>query len=246
MKENLVAEIHRIGAMRYPNEACGFVIALDNGQSVAIEARNDAIYPKTEFLINVDEYQRAEDMGEITGVWHTHTNGNTEPTEADLASCEATGVTWYMCCVTKAGETFSYSDMRVFGPTGYEQDYIGRPYVFGVFDCWTLCRDYYRREFGIELKDYPRIQNYWLKGHDFFGEKWPEVGLVDVHGQELQVGDILFFQTDGSGKPSHSAIYIGDETILHHCEGHLSGRSMYGGYWLKHTVKHLRHKNHVS
>ncbi|WP_255344084.1 NlpC/P60 family protein, partial [Acinetobacter baumannii] len=41
-------------------------------------------------------------------------------------------------------------------PTGYEAPYEGRPYVYGSFDCWTLCRDFYLREFGIELRDYPR------------------------------------------------------------------------------------------
>lgn len=246
MNNDLLSEMHRIGALRYPNEACGFIIKVGKNKSALIESRNDAVNPKAEFLIGHDEYSRAEDQGEIIGIWHTHTNGNIEPSEADLASCEATGVTWYMCCVGKSDDSFNYSSLRTFNPKGYEQDYVGRPYVFGIFDCWTLCRDFYRREFGIHLRDYPRIQDFWKNGHDFFGEKWEEVGLVSVAGQDFEFGDILFFQTDNTGKPNHSAIYVGSETILHHCTDRLSRRDAYGGYWLKHTVKHLRHKDNVS
>ena len=248
MTNDLLEEMHRIGALRFPNEACGFVVKTQKDKSALIESRNDSPYPNSEFLINPDEYLRAEELGEIIGVWHTHTNGNIEPSDADLASCEATGVTWYMCNVSKKPDgSFGYSPLRVFSPHGYQKEYVGRPYVFGVFDCWTLCRDYYKREFGIELNDYPRIEDYWLKPDlNFFATKWEETGLVDASGQDFQRGDILFFQTDNSGNPNHSAIYIGDGLILHHCYARLSRREMYGGYWLKHTVKHLRHKNNVS
>lgn len=245
MSKDIFEQIRKIGAERYPHEACGFILSVKN-KSVLIEARNDAIHPKSEFLINPDEYDRAEAKGEIIGVWHTHTNGNDKPSEADLAGCEATGVTWYLCSITKEGDEFQYSDLITFDPSGYEQDYIGRPYVYGVFDCWSLCRDFYRREFGIKLNDYPRIKDYWLRGKPFFDDNWSiHPGLVSVDGQEPQRGDILLFQTDRSGKINHAGIYNGNGEFLHHCAGRLSRRDIYGGYWLKHTVKHLRHESNV-
>ncbi len=46
---------------------------------------------------------------------------------------------------------FHFSEMNVIYPCGFEMPYLGRPYVFGVFDCWMLCRDYLKREFDVEL-----------------------------------------------------------------------------------------------
>ena len=245
MKQNIENEIRKIGALRYPNEACGFVVQVSEREIQVIEARNDSPEPQHMFLINPDQYLMAEDMGQIVGVWHTHTNGNTKPSQADLAGCEASNLTWYLCCVGKGtNDTFVYSPMVVFEPNGYEQDYLGRPYVFGTFDCWTLCRDFYRREFGIELKDYPRENDFWKKeDHNYFATKWQEVGLVEVQDGTYRHGDILFLQTDNSGGPNHSGIFLEGGQFMHHCVNRLSRRDTYGGYWLKHTVKHLRHKD---
>ena len=34
--------------------------------------------------------------------------------------------------------------------------YLGRPWVWGVTDCWSLVRDWYKEEKNIELKDWDR------------------------------------------------------------------------------------------
>lgn len=250
INKTLIKKIKSIGEARFPNEACGFVVSTGaNKKATIVECRNDALYPKTQFIINSDEYLRVSEMGEIIGIWHTHTNGNTKPSESDLYGCEATNLPWYLISVEQAEDGFKHSDLISFTPNGYEAPYVGRPYVFGSFDCWTLCKDFYKREFGIQLKDYPRIENFWTKDEsNYFITKTDECDLIDVTGQPIQYGDIVFIQTDSSGNPSHSAIYVGDEQILHHCIGRLSKHDMYvhGSYWLKHTVKQVRHKNNVS
>lgn len=244
INKNLVKKIQKIGIERFPNEACGFIIT-KAGKNNLIECRNDALYPETQFLINPDEYLKVSELGEIIGVWHTHTNGNIEPSESDLYGCEATNLPWYLVSITKTEDAVHCSDIISFTPHGYEAPYVGRPYVYGSFDCWTLCKDFYKREFNIELKDYPRIENFWINSEtNYFINKFEECGLKDVSNLPIQYGDIVFIQTDNSGNPSHSAIYVGEEKILHHCINRLSKHDsyMYGSYWLKHTVKRVRHE----
>lgn len=228
---------------RYPNEACGFVIAKGK-KTFAIEAKNEAPYPHNTFLINPEQYSEAEEMGEIVAVWHTHVDEPPIASEADLAGCEASELTWLIMSVYKRTDGFETTSITTISPTGYEQDFVGRPYIFGTFDCWSLVVDYLKRNHGITLSNhYPRLQEFWLNDQtNFFDNCFQNEKLVEVKG-ELQDGDILMFQTDPSGNANHTAVYIGDGKILHHIVGRLSSIDIYGGYWEKHTIRHLRHES---
>ena len=41
------------------------------------------------------------------------------------------------------------------------ENYCGRKFRFGVTDCYTMVRDFYKREFGIELRNYARYDKFW-------------------------------------------------------------------------------------
>jgi cell wall-associated NlpC family hydrolase len=41
--------------------------------------------------------------------------------------------------------------------------------------------------------------------------------------------------------PNHASVYLGDGLILHHLQGRLSSRDVYGGYWQKVSTHALRH-----
>lgn len=242
---DLMTFIQAEGARQYPNEACGLVVRVGK-KSVPVACKNVAENPQQHFVMDVRDYAAASDMGEIIGIWHTHVELPPVPSDADKMGCESWEMPWYIVSVYKAEGGYSFSEMTVTKPSGFELDYIERPYAFGVLDCWTLVKDYYRREFGIRLNnDYPRVAEFWKNGYDIFGnsENWEREGLVELIGEEPRTGDLFLIQTDNTGKPNHIAIYLGDEVILHHCHGRLSRRDIYGGYWQKHTVHHLRHKS---
>jgi len=76
----------------------------------------------------------------------------------------------------------------------------------------------------------------------------PEPSQADrvACADELKVGDCFLMQV-ASPVPNHAAIYLGDGLILHHLQGRLSSRDVYGGYWQKVTTHILRHgHNHSS
>jgi cell wall-associated NlpC family hydrolase len=60
--------------------------------------------------------------------------------------------------------------------------------------------------------------------------------------EELQYGDAILMQL-ASPLPNHAAVYLGDQLILHHLQGRLSSRDLYGGYYLKSTARVLRHES---
>ncbi len=239
-------------AKNYPNEACGFVVSGAGGKYLFVEARNTSEDPQERFVMHPDDVMAAEDKGDVVAVWHSHTDQPATPSEADLAGCEASQLPWIITAIYKNYDDsidvdFVFSSPVVFHPTGFEMPYTGRIYAFGVFDCWTLCRDYLGREFGISLNLHEkfRIPN-WSEGDvDILGDNFAGEGLVRLaNGEEPQKGDIFFMQY---GKmPDHCAVYIGDDQILHHHKDRLSCRAVFGGMYKKHVTHHLRHRNLLS
>lgn len=244
MNVTLLETMRAEGALRYPEEACGLVVALENGKSVAVPCANISTVPKLHFQISPVDYVATAKLGKVIGVWHTHCEISPSPSDADKASCEMLGMPWYILSVFKneVGE-FAFSEMTITAPSGFEMPYLGRPYVSGVFDCYSILLDYYKREYGIRMNDYPRIKEDGSSGIAYFTEKYEDEGFVRLIGQEPKPGDVFFIQMADRIRPDHLAVYLGDEMILHHNTGRLSKRDLYGGYWVKHTVGHFRHKS---
>ena len=95
-------------------------------------------------------------------------------------------------------------------------------------------------EFGLELRNYPRRDKWWEHGENLYLENFEKEGFRRIPIAELQRGDALLMQLV-SPVPNHAAIYLGDQQILHHVQGRLSSRDVYGGYYLKNTACALRH-----
>lgn len=241
MDKALLEVIHAEAAKRYPNEACGLIVK--NGKKpLALACNNLAALPRERFMIDPLQQSEIADHYEIIGIWHTHVEQSSEPSEADRSGCEMTELPWHIVAIHRAPEGFQFSTPVTFEPCGYEAPYLERQYVYGIYDCYSLIQDYYKREFGIALGNYPHVEGFWRKGYNFFQDNFGKEGFVEMPPEtELQIGDMLLLQV-GSAVPNHSALYIGDELIMHHCEGRLSRRDIYGGYWQKHTTAILRHK----
>lgn len=245
LSKDIVKLMKETSALRYPNEACGFILS-KNGKSFAIEVENESPEKETQFLINPHSYVEAMKLGDIIGVWHSHVDEPPTPSQADIAGCNVSGLQWFIVAIDKLEDVdkFEFSEIVTLNPNQEEiAPIVGRPYVFGVFDCWSLVVDYMQLEFNIKLnRNYPRIEEFWLKDQPLLSKHYQDENLV-IANDELRVGDILTFQTDNSGEANHVGVYVGDNKILHHVFGRLSKHDIYGGYWEKHTVLHLRHKD---
>lgn len=242
MDKKILNVIKEEAALRYPNEACG-VIVKDGKKARAIPCRNVSKEPRTRFLIDPEQHSQIADKAEILSIWHTHVNCYPRPSDIDKAGCELHGIPWHIVSIYKTDAGFEFSEPTTIEPCGYEAPYLERPYVYGIYDCYSLVRDFYKREFGIVLGDYGRVEEFWKKGYNAFMDNYEKEGFVVVpFDAGAQRGDLMIIQIDGD-IPNHIVIYEGDEVILHHCEGRLSTRHIYGGFWAKHTIAHIRHKD---
>lgn len=231
------------GIKRFPEESCG-VIAKVGRKSVPFVCRNVSAYPEENFLIDPKDYADVSEKHEIIGIWHTHTNKTNQASQADRVGCENTELPWLILNINRNGRKYQFSEVNVITPSGFMLPYLGRPYVFGVLDCFTLMRDYYRREFGIILPDTFRTEEWWKKGLDTMDDYWKDHDFVDVTGDDPKRGDCFLMQMEAD-VPNHVGIYIGDEMMLHHLYGRLSTRDIYGGYYYKHTRRMIRHRENL-
>ena len=218
----------------FPRESCG-LIAVVKGRKRYFPCRNMAETPDEHFVLDPADYAAVEDKGEIVAVIHSHPATNHAPSQADRVACEKSGLPWHIINPQTLG--WGYCE-----PEGFELPYVGREFVFGLVDCYTLCRDWYNREFGLNLRDYDRRDQFWLRGENLYLDNFASEGFYPIPIEQLQYGDAILMQLE-SPLPNHAAIYLGDQQILHHVQKRLSSRDIYGGYYLKSTAKALRHES---
>ena len=70
--------------------------------------------------------------------------------------------------------------------------YVGRPFVHGDTDCYGLIRDFYKDQFGIELTNYARTDNWWNEGQNLYVDNFKNEGFYLLDDMEdSQFGDIF-------------------------------------------------------
>jgi cell wall-associated NlpC family hydrolase len=164
-------------------------------------------------------------------VVHSHPYLPALPSQADLVSCEATGLEWHIVSVPNGA-------WHSFRPSGYVAPLVGRVFSHGVLDCYAVIRDWWQQERGVTLPDFERSDGWWGRGENLYLDNFRRAGFEPC--EDLHVGAGLLMQI-GSPVPNHAAVYLGDDTILHHVQGRLSSRDIWGGYWRKNTTHILRY-----
>lgn len=228
--DTVIQDIIEYSKTTYPHESCGVVIVF-KGRLKFIPCKN--LLSGDVFCIDPSDYSRAEDMGEIVAIAHSHTNGSAEPSMADIVACDRSKLPWIIVSIPEGKHTITE-------PKDFNIPLVGRQFYHGVLDCYSLIRDYYQQELSIELNDYLREPEWWHTDQDLYVNNFAKEGFVPV--DELKKHDVILMQ-NGSDKINHGAVYLGDCIILHHSTNRLSSRDVYGGYWRKNTRRILRHRS---
>lgn len=218
-----------------PREACGLLLVTD-GMKQYKSCRNLAREPQDFFILDPDDYADAEDTGEILAIIHSHPHTPAQPSDADRLACEKSGLPWHIVNPV----TGEWGGCQ---PCGYKAPLLGRQWVWGAADCWTLVRDWYAETWGLTLPDWKRPKDLTaFNASPMFEDCWVDAGFKEVDFLTMQVGDALLMAVE-SAQPNHVGVYVGDQMLLHHAIGRLSSRDVYGRYYQAKTQRVLRHRS---
>lgn len=99
--------------------------------------------------------------------------------------------------------------------SAWAEEYVGRPFVDGEWDCWRLVVEVYRERRGVELPDYGPTSALDLRevAKRVAGERprWREV-------RPAEDGDVALMtaRVDGAGRlPVHVGVVVGFSRLLH-------------------------------
>ena len=203
-------------------ECCALLI-IEGGKEKIIICKNISEYNHHQFVIDPVDYAAAEDRGQVVGVVHSHPNGTASPSEADRVACEQTKVPWHIFGL-KLGDWVSIT------PSGYRAPLVGRQWSHGILDCYSLVRDYYAIHLGLEIPDYDRKFEWWLKGEDLYEKNFREAGFFEIDPKDIKKHDGIMMQVN-SPVINHAGVYLGNQRFIHHLYGRLSGLSDTGAFY---------------
>ena len=220
-----------------PYECCGLIVRRGKHQE-PLSCRNVSENPLHNFVMHPRDVVRAEELGKVLMSYHSHVEEGPQPSVEDKVNAEKNRLP--MLIVSWPADSW-----ELYTPCGFTLPLEGRPFVYGVVDCFTLLQDYYREKLGIELPDVPYHGKWWKEGGNLFIEHFAKNGFVEVHDGPRE-HDVLLMQNDTEPVVNHCAIYLGDGMMLHHAPGQLSGVHPYvadrGQYALatRHIIRHRR------
>lgn len=237
-------DAHRAHAAEdWPNEACGLV----NAEGNYVRCVNRAANPLEDFEMSEKDYLAAGPKGPLA-VLHSHTsipeeNGAVRaplacPTEPDMVSQMETAIPWgiTLCSEDSCSDPFWFGDQVPRAPL------LGRPFRSGVWDCWSLIRDWYAVVANINLPDFPRSPNWWESGGDMY-MRFEEANFARVERGAVGAlpGDVFLCSVNAPVR-NHGGVYIGDGLLAHHLQGLLSGRAP-AAQWRAKMDFLVRHKD---
>ena len=216
-----------------PKESVGLLLNI-KGKQKYFPCENLAITSHQEFILNPEDYVKADNLGDIIAIIHSHPVTPPTPSQADRISCEHSKLPWHI--VNPKTEEWGKCI-----PVGYVPELLGRRWVWGITDCWSLVVDWYKQERKITLKDYPRTMTpQEFLENPLFEDYAERTGFRELRYDEtLQKGDVLLMSILHPTL-NHVGIFLGD-MVLHHLAARLSCREPYSEWLLKCTGKRYRY-----
>lgn len=240
LNNNIKEKIRNHALSKPKEEVCGFICFNKISLEKEIFCCNNSNGSRNNaFTINPLDYVRASRSGEILAVYHSHVNDNLNFSLSDKINSNSHEVPFILYNVRQ-------NIFNEYFPNDYEFSYIGREFEYGKFDCFSLVKDYYKKELGINIIDNytNRNDNWYEKKSNSFLEGWKNDNSDFNIVEKPKKHDVLFLKYFKTAVfPHHMGIYLGEDMFLHHPRNKYSLIEKYSDTYKRKTFSILRHKS---
>jgi len=223
------AKIRECAEAAHPVEACGFI--LNNGD--VVECTNTS---KEENTFTISAEETALYLDDAAASWHSHIDYGTV-SFADINASKALNLPYaiFNCAGT---EHFYFDPNQSAG-------LLGRPWLYGGYDCYSAVRDWYSQEMGVAMGDYERLyEGEWVqRGFTHFEDNFAAEGFVRIPPSvPLERGDVFLMKIKNDDACNHVAVLEDPEAnqIYQHLVGRKSEVMSYSGYFRDNTAMVVR------
>lgn len=120
---------------------------------------------------------------------------------------------------------------------------LHKKFQLGVQDCFTMCRNFYKDNFSIDMPDIARPNNWEADNLDLINKFYHLTGFKKLDLEENwppRPGDVLV-TTIGGSTPNHLVICLDSNLIMHHQYMTMSRKELMRPVWKRFTSFILRH-----
>lgn len=221
------AKAHAVSC--WPKESCGLIVG-----GLYVECENVSLDPENSFVMKASCIVDAGSA--LQAVIHSHPRGGRSPTAMDMRAQLDTGCIFGIipCSQYEAAEPVYWGDFIL------DQPLIGREFIHGVLDCYSLIRSYFWQTKGLKLPDVARDTEWWDDGENLYLDMFQSLGFRVIDKKDVVVGD-GFIGRVRSPVPNHGGIILERGLALHHLDGRLSRREPILR-WEKFVTHYLRYE----
>lgn len=202
INNNIKKEIEDFALANKPDEVCGFVLS-NNGEYSVFKCQNISYSKKNHCILNPFDYIRASKLGKIVAHFHSQEDKN-----ASLLD----NINAFNHQIHSIIYSWKFKKFSLIEPT--LEPYLNKDYESGVSDCYSLVRDYFKKELNIQLNDYNRNEEWWNENPNLIVDNFKKELGIEVNIQDIKKNDLIVFNIFGVSR--HFAIYLGGDFILHH------------------------------
>lgn len=227
--------ISKIKELAYQNpniESCGLII--QNKSIISIyPSTNISIEKDKFFTINPKDYLRASLLGNIIGIYHTHTkNGSFNFSETDIINAKNHNLIYILYCIkNNSFKVYDGNQESIY------KNYLNIEFEIGKNDCYELVKKYYKNELNIDLPYLNRTENWYEHNEErFINEFNTQFNKYLIETKELQKNAIILFKYRNKKYPHHLGIYLDNNEFLHHPYHKFSTIDIYNNIYKKCTA----------